>query len=240
MEFEEKNDQDQKDDSEETESGNMKQWLQDNLRIIISVLIVVIIAGGIYSYSKRAEAPQANDQASSENILEKIAGTDENQSDQQSATVEEKNGSESEKQPATQQEQTKPASTQAPANTSSAATSQETDKSFVETAVRGDGTTKLARRALANYLEKNPDSSLTAEHKIYIEDYLRKKVAKKGGVTVGTSVEFEKSLIADAIAQSKNLNQKQLSNLHKYAVRVPSLSWWIFKKIKRKILLFFF
>ncbi len=83
--------------------------------------------------------------------------------------------------------------------------------------------TKLARRALANYLEKNPDSALTPEHKIYIEDFLRKNVPPQR-VFVGTSLEFSKDLIQKAIANSKNLNEKQLNNLHKYAVLVPSLS----------------
>jgi len=41
---------------------------------------------------------------------------------------------------------------------------------------------------------------------------------------VGTSVEFSKDLIKDAISKSKNLNENQLQNLHKYAVRVVSLS----------------
>ena len=83
--------------------------------------------------------------------------------------------------------------------------------------------THLARRALSNYLEKNSDSELTVEHKIYIEDYLRKHVAKKG-IHVGTTAEFSKSLVAEAITKSKTLNEKQLQNLHKYALRTPSLN----------------
>ncbi len=35
--------------------GKVKNWVQDNIRIIISVLIVVVIAGGIYSYSNRSQ-----------------------------------------------------------------------------------------------------------------------------------------------------------------------------------------
>jgi len=104
------------------------------------------------------------------------------------------------------------------------ATSKETGESFIETAGSGDGVTHLARRALANYLEKNPDSTLTPEHKIYIEDYLRKNVGFSGRVYVGTSVEFSKDLVSQAIEQSKKLNDNQLKNLHKYSVMVPSLS----------------
>lgn len=178
--------------------GKMKQWLQDNLRIIISIAIVILIAGGIYSYSKRTQAPVSEEKATQEIVSEE--------------KIEEGVTAEEEAKPA-------PEKAQAP----SVAISQETEKSFIETATRGNGMTHLARRALADYLEKNPDSALTPEHKIYIEDYLRKNVPQKR-IYVGTSVEFSKDLIQKAIEKSKTLNEKQLKNLHKYAVRVPSLS----------------
>lgn len=215
---EENKDQDMFDDSEE---GGMKQWFRDNLRIIISVLIVAVIAGGIYSYSKRTETPVAENQEEQSDTLEKIAGA-EDSSDQAASTQEKAPETTQESQGQAQKET--PTKAEPKSNISSTATSQETDKSFIETAGRGDGSTKLARRALANYLEKNPDSSLTPEHKIYIEDYLRKRVSKDGRMNIGTSVEFQKSLIQDAITKSKGLTEKQLQNLHKYAVRVPSLS----------------
>jgi len=185
-------------DESTQENGGGKQWLQDNLRIITSIIIVLVIALGIYSYSKRTQVP----------------GVDGLQGQ---VTQEESTG----ETPAAVTPETAPATkTGTPAVT---APSQETEQAFVETAVKGDGMTKLARRALANYLEKNPDSTLTAEHKIYIEDYLRKQVPSKRVLT-GTSVEFSKSLIQNAITKSKGLNEKQLNNLHKYAVRVPSLT----------------
>ena len=177
----------------EEAAGQMKQWLQDNLRIIVSIIIVVAIAGGIYSYSKRTEAPVK------EEISQESVAPTEDSSAKETVTT--------------------------PSKTSTVAVpqSQETETSFVETAAKGNGSTHLARKALADYLEKNPDASLTIEHKIYIEDYLRKAVGKKG-VKVGTSVEFSKDLIQKAISQSKNLNEKQLKNLQKYSVRVSSLS----------------
>ena len=36
-----------------TEEGSMSQWIQDNLRIIISIGIVILLVFAIYSYSKR-------------------------------------------------------------------------------------------------------------------------------------------------------------------------------------------
>lgn len=192
---------------DEEESGTMGQWLKDNMRIIVSILIVVAIAGGVYSFSKRTEAPrEAGKTAGIETKKDSGAKSEE------IASEEKKDTKDAAKEDVKKAEQV-----------SSASTSQETETSFVETAGKGDGTTHLARRALANYLEKNPDSSLTAEHKIYMEDYLRKQVGKKK-VSIGTSVEFSKDNIQKAVEKSKTLNEKQLQNLHKYAVRVPSLS----------------
>lgn len=182
---------------EDSDSSDMRNWLQDNFRIIVSIIIVVAIAGGIYSYSKRTQP-----------TVEKIA-------EKETQLIDQTKNVEVEGSQATETKKEK---------VSSVATSQETEKSFVETAQKGDGSTKLARRALANYLEKNPDSSLTAEHKIYIEDYLRKNAGFKGRVHVGTSIEFSKDLVKQAVEKSKTLNDRQLNNLHKYAVRVPSLS----------------
>lgn len=180
----------------EIEMGTAKQWLQDNLRIIVSILIVVAIAGGIYSYSKRSQSPDLANNV----ITQQEEGLDDEGmiAGDETATV-------------TIEEEEE------------VVVSQETENSFVETASKGDGMTKLARRALANYLEKNPDSVLTPEHKIYIEDYLRKNVPPQR-VFVGTSLEFSKDLIQQAISNSKNLNEKQLKNLEKYSAMVPSLT----------------
>ena len=182
----------------------VKKWLQENLRIVVSIVIVAIIAGGIYSYSKRVESPAATDEA---------AATEQTKEDNNSVEVSNKD-----EQGAKDQKVTTPTKEQ-PATK---AESKETESAFVETAGKGDGTTVLARRALANYLEKNADSALTKEHKIYIEDYLRKNVPTKH-VGIGSSVEFSKDLIQKALSASKNLNEKQLKHLEKYSARVANL-----------------
>jgi hypothetical protein len=198
-------------EEEKNENGsNLGQWIKDNLRIIVSVIIVIAIAGGIYSYSKRTQPPVGTE--------EKVAT--EESSDTTKSTVA---GDETQvSAPTGTSSETKVSQEQEP--TVTAPESKETEKSFIETAARGNGKTHLARRALADYLEKNPDSSLNSEQKIYIEDYLRKHVGFKGSVHVGTSVEFGKDLVSQAIEQSKKLNDKQIKNLHKYVVMVPSLS----------------
>ncbi len=192
-------------ESEQSKSEEAKRWFQDNLRIIVSVIVVVLIAGGIYSYSKRSTSPVVSEK---EEVADNIVLNDQDSkinADGQTSSTETSKTADAKKE-------------------SSSVSSQETVDSFIETAGRGDGLTVLARRSLANYLEKTPDSTLTKEHKIYIEDYLRKNVGYKGGIHVGTSVEFSKNLIEQAIAQSKNLNERQLQNLQKYSARVSSLS----------------
>jgi hypothetical protein len=188
-------------ESKEAKIEELKRWFQDNLRIIISVAIVIVIAGGIYSYSKRTNSPIVADESaittSKETPVDATATTDGSKATDTKVA-------------------TKPAVT-------TTATSKETESSFVETAGKNDSLTVLARRATANYLEKNQDSSLTKEHKIYIEDFLRKNVGQKGGVHTGTSVEFSKDLVQKAIEKSKTLNDKQLKNLQKYSARVSTL-----------------
>lgn len=185
------------------ESGGLSQWMQDNARIIVSIAIVIAIAVGIYSYSNRTPTPLSDiDETTQENTrLDEVTT--------QTDTSEAKNA------PKDVSQEKKPSL--------SDAKSQETETAFLETAARGDGVTHLARRALANYLEKNPDAALTSEHKIYIEDFLRKNVPAQR-VHIGNSTEFGKDLIRSAIERSKNLNERQLKNLHKYVLRVPSLS----------------
>jgi hypothetical protein len=214
-------------DQEETsEDGreNMKAWFAENMRMIVSVVIVVVIAAGIYTYSKRAQAPNAPGKvASTEQGAEgkiSVIGGDNESAKTENATDQTQVSEEAQSQPQAQpQEQTQPAE-----KTPVAApqTSQETEGSFVETAAKGDGSTNLARRALSNYLEKNADSSLSVEQKIYIEDYLRRQV-NNGRLKVGDTREFSKGTIAKAIEKSKGLNEKQLKNLQKYAQRVPGL-----------------
>lgn len=67
-----------------TEEGNMSQWIQDNLRIIISTGIVILLVFAIYSYSKRnsridvvvddsqIEEVTANGDSSNDNEINKI------------------------------------------------------------------------------------------------------------------------------------------------------------------------
>ncbi len=212
--------------------GKTKNWIQDNIRIIISVLIVVVIAGGIYSYSNRSQEMVYDDELD----LEEEFMLDEEEINQSETTeteeeVDQTEATETEEEVKVNDESAETESTENETeaveiegdDSEPAVVSEETEEAFVETAVAGDGKTTLARKALASYLEKNNDSELTAEHKIYIEDYLRKNVDHTGGVRAGSQINFSKNLIRDSIEKSKTLTEGQLKNLEKYSARVPSL-----------------
>ncbi len=181
---------------EERVTDQAKAWLQENLRVIVSFFIVAAIALGIYSYSQRAD--------------ETVDGTDDMTVATESETMDSNKAADMK------------ANDQSKTVTAPKELSKETEGSFIETATKGDGTTHLARRALANYLEKSPDSSLTGEHKVYIEDYLRKQLSNRGPLAVGQSSEFSKDMIRQAIDHSKQLSDKQLQNLKKYSSRVAA------------------
>jgi hypothetical protein len=187
---------------EEGATQKARVWVQENLRVITSVFIVAVIAFGIYSYSGRGTT---SDDAG----LKKIAASEISKEEADTVTSEEAEKTTALTGDETKQTEAKPAET-----------SRETETSFVEVASRGEGLTHLARHAATDYLDKNADSTLTNEHRIYIEDYLRKKVAHQGGIKTGTNVEFSKTLVKEAIDASKNLNERQLENLKKYSDRV--------------------
>jgi len=221
---------------EETSGSKAKLWVEENLRLIVSIIIVFAIAGGIYSYSQRGQENRValNDETTQEQIL--LEGEDEMLEDEdlimeeETTTPANEENVVSEGVSSTQTEEldTEAEEEQAPIQETQEQTpsqpNQETTEGFIITANAGDGLTRMARRALTDYLAQNPDSSLSPAHKIYIEDYVRKSVGHSGGVGVGTQINFSKTLLREAIDASKGLTDSQLDNLQKYVVLVPSLA----------------
>jgi len=94
---------------------------------------------------------------------------------------------------------------------------------FSQKAANGQGITHLARQALDEYLATaKPQVTLSREHKIYVEDYLKDQVGQVR-VHPGQELSFSSDSIAKAIELSQTLTPNQLANLTKYANRVPSL-----------------
>ncbi len=232
--------------------GKIKNWLQDNIRVILSVLIVATIMTGIYSYSKRTVVPTGDIDSGVEiNLAEAdvednnavvVVGEDDNKAEKIEDSLSEKlsveqvdKEAQAEADAAKQAEEAKKAEeakAQAEADAAKQAEeakkaeetiSEETNVSFDETAATGESLTILARRATQHYLEKNPTEGLSAEHKIYIEDYLRKNIKHSARVSLGEKVSFSKDLIGHAVSMSKNLNENQLRNLQKYSAMVNGL-----------------
>lgn len=91
-----------------------------------------------------------------------------------------------------------------------------TDSAYVETAQKGDGLTHLARRAATRYLaDHEAGYTLTNEHRIYIEDYVRKHL-QKHPVSVGMEETISFDLVKQAVESAGKLTVPQLKHLTKY------------------------
>jgi len=91
-------------------------------------------------------------------------------------------------------------------------------RTYEEQAKQGDSVTKLARRALSDFVKENWSDwdSITPEHKIFIEDYIQKHTSNKS-LAVGQKISFSEDLITEAINKSKSLNSDQLKELTNYS-----------------------
>lgn len=107
--------------------------------------------------------------------------------------------------------------------TEKGATVRVSGEQFTVVAEKGNGYTHLARKALAEYLKTNDPQGLQAEHKIFIEDYLQKKISNKKSIHVGDEVNFSQSDIQDAVTTALQLTDRQIQNLHQYTTRVANL-----------------
>lgn len=188
-----------KDDS----GGGTRGWLNKyGSSVILPIIALLILAGGIYLY-----ASQKNQE---ETILpfeeEMAAGLEEGITD----LTEELTGQEEISQVTgeTEEENIKLI---VPEGRKEAGT-------IIEKAVKGNGTTHLARRALKDYLKDNPQE-LTNEHKVYIEDYLKDNIGSRP-LEIDEEIAFSEDLIKEAIDASLQLTPEQLKVLEKYSALV--------------------
>lgn len=99
------------------------------------------------------------------------------------------------------------------------------EKKYLEVAEQGEGITHLARKALKEYLSENSqDFEITPEHKIYIEDYIVKKIGGEW-LKLGETLEISGNLLDEAITRSESLSPEQLENLVQYSQLVPALNY---------------
>lgn len=221
-------------ETEEEKIGSAQHWFADNLRLIISVVIVIALGVTIYSYSQRTKEStvvfESEEPTQEQILIDEQAPSEESTSEDQEVNNQEEQGDDRgnvidavKEQVEAVRDERQEANTQP--ETTSTTTSRNVDGAIVVVAGRGDGLTHLARKALQEYLVENPDAQITVAHKIYIEDSLRKSVGYHGSVHVGTEVSFSKDMIQKTIDQSKNLSESQLDNIQtKYVPLVPSLT----------------
>lgn len=186
--------------------SRFSKWTGNNRsNLILSVIGILIIAGGIYLYSTYQKSNQPGN-------LEKQ--NTQQQNDQGAVKPEQVNiGSQNNQQSSAQ------------TSTDKADVTNYENAKFTVKALKGAGVTHLARAAAKEYLEAHPElkQNITPEHKIYIEDYLKRKTGSFP-LKIGQELTFDDNLIKQAIDNSQKLNQNQLKNLHKYVLLVPSLS----------------
>ncbi len=90
------------------------------------------------------------------------------------------------------------------------------DDNIAVSAMRGDGLTHLARRATAEYLSHNNITDLDDGQKIYVEDYVRRSIARKR-VKPGMTFVFKLSAFQTGIEKAKALSDNQKKHLSFYA-----------------------
>lgn len=182
-----------------TPGERVVKWLKENFTsVILPILAIIVLGAGIYYYSTgptTAPAPDTQAEATTATPA--------------SDSVTTPTPALTEPTPAPAAEEPVPGVT--------------TGLTITETAVKGDGITHLARRALKTFLASHQEySTLTSEHKIYIEDHLKDRVGS-WPLAVGETLEFSTTQIENAIAQAQRLTPAQLKNLTKYVQRVAVL-----------------
>lgn len=231
-------------DEEKGWLGKIKDSAYENWQTILVALVVLIVGVSAYNYNEKTgvnnsqpateqttessqqteQAPANTDQEQNVEKKDEAAAQQQDQQASQPAATENKDAAKQVNPTETNKGENKSASDETKTevkNTTNPAVSNPVTAEgdgYKTVAVKGDGLTHLARKALNKYLEENKDDQVTDLHKIYIEDYLRKQLGNsKVGIKVGHEETFSKSTIEKAVASSKKLSQKSLDNLKKYS-----------------------
>lgn len=168
------------------DEGSIVERIKESPRTVSAVIIILIVAAAIYAFS--------GDDLNTPSIEETEQPSEENISNKEVA------GSTNENSMA---EIILPEP-------------EKTAEGFMEVAQPGEGLTHLARRATTKWLSENKsDYDVTDEHRIYIEDYMQKKLGN-GLMQIGQTETVTFDLINEAIASASELNESQLQNLSQY------------------------
>lgn len=208
---------------EETGGGGRK--------ILWTIVVLIIIGLGIYSFAKREQIRESlkTPEEGKEEIGQGAETTVEEFSwktpeEGQEPTVEGEEGKITSKEELPQLEEF--AATEGEKVTQKVEAQEEKkeippmtvkEDKFIVSAQKGEGVTHLARRALAEYLEKSGrKEEVNNAQKIFIEDYLQNRTGSNW-LSLGEQKTFTVEMISEAIDAAKKLDEKQLQNLEEYS-----------------------
>jgi len=203
--FQQPNDGPQFGAEQKSKQGRIRGWLNRyGSSVILPIIALLILAGGIYLYANQKE--QSETLSLEGNTTGEISLNSSGEpviTEQPSAT--EESSQETENDLDSSDNKTIPES-------------RSENGQIVMKAVKGNGVTNLARQALKEYLQENPQN-LSNEHKIYIEDYLKDKIGPRP-LEVGEEIGFSNDLIGEAVDASLQLDQNSLKSLERYSALV--------------------
>lgn len=207
----------------------IKNILDNNRENLLIVAFVLIIIGGVWAYMQAPQKPDASSGTTGEVGAQNEENKNEENKNEEAKPEENKNTEVAQAETTATPAETKPESTPAPAIEKEPKTTPEPvstpatndGQTITITAIKGDGLTHVARKALKEYLVSGSEN-LNSEQKIYIEDYLRKHSTYKT-VNPGEALAYSNDLVKTAIDKSKALTAAQLKNLEKYSKLVKNL-----------------
>lgn len=193
-------------DTNDTDDSGFLQRMKDSPRTVSALIIILIVAAAIYAFSDRQ--PQQNE----DNNNQETAVTDETSTPEGTTASGESTTSPTDQPTSTAATTAKPEATPLPEASRS-------DQGFTEVAQPGEGITHLARRASDRWLQENQAGyEVTAEHRVYIEDYIQNRIGTKG-LSIGETKAINYDLISEAVNSAKNLSATQLKSLSRYTQR---------------------
>lgn len=198
-------------DDDEKGEGGFLQRLKESPRTVSALIIILIVAAAIYAFS--GEQPQQGEQPTGEATPTEEAQATEQP--QETGEFEEVVPEETAAAPAATPQVVEQRELQQQSRALPEA--RKTQEGYVEVAQTGDGITHLARRATTRYLSENRVAySVTNEHRIYIEDYIKDQIGSRP-LALGEELTITFDQVKEAVSAAEQLTDAQIQNLTKYS-----------------------
>lgn len=196
------------DENTETEGG-LGQRIKESPRTVSALIIILIVAAAIYAFSGDQDQTTPSPAPAGEiesPVIDDTTATEGSAAPE--TAMKDEVPKASPVQAVTQQQLAQVAA--------SLPQPRKTDSGYVEVAAAGEGVTHLARKATTRYLAENQTTyTITNEHRIFIEDYIKDRLGSKG-LRLGEEQTISFELMKEAVAAAEQLNEQQLRNLSQY------------------------